>query len=59
MISAHSIGGVVIPLLVISPIVSAGTSGAYTVGFLVIALLIAAAILPTLFLRETGRRGRG
>ena len=59
MISAHSVGGVVIPLLVISPIVSAGTSGAYTVGFLVIALLIAAAILPTLFLRETGRRGRG
>jgi NNP family nitrate/nitrite transporter-like MFS transporter len=59
MISAHSVGGVVIPLLVISPIVSAGTSGVYTVGFLVIALLIAAAIIPTLFLRETGRRGRG
>ncbi len=59
MISAHSIGGVIIPLLVISPIVSAGTSGAYTVGFLVLALLIAATIIPTLFLRETGRRGRG
>jgi nitrate/nitrite transporter NarK len=58
MISAHSVGGVVIPLLIISPIMGAGTQPAYTIGFLVIALLIAAAIIPTLFLRETGRRGK-
>jgi nitrate/nitrite transporter NarK len=58
MISAHSVGGVVIPLLVISPIMAAGTAQAYTVGFLVIMLLTAASIIPTLFLRETGWRGR-
>lgn len=58
MISAHSIGGVIIPLFVMSPIVAAGTSEAYSLGFLVSMLLIAAAIIPTLFLMETGRRGR-
>jgi NNP family nitrate/nitrite transporter-like MFS transporter len=58
MISAHSIGGVVIPLLIISPIMSAGTQQAYTIGFLVMPVLIAATIIPTLFLRETGRRGK-
>jgi len=51
------VGGVVIPLLVISPIIGAGTQSAYTIGFLVMAVLIAAAFIPTLFLRETGRRG--
>jgi len=59
MISAHAIGGVVIPLLVISPILAAGTGQAYTTGFLVVTALTLAAIIPTLFLRETGRRGRG
>jgi nitrate/nitrite transporter NarK len=58
MITAHAIGGVIIPLFVISPIVSSGTSGAYTTGFLVMALLLIAAVIPTIFLRETGRRGR-
>jgi nitrate/nitrite transporter NarK len=58
IISSLSLGGVIIPLLVISPIMEAGTSQAYTVGFLVAALLIAVAIIPTLFLMETGRRGR-
>jgi nitrate/nitrite transporter NarK len=58
MLAAHAVGGVVIPLFIISPIMSAGTQPAYTIGFLVMAVLIAAAIIPTLFLRETGRRGR-
>jgi NNP family nitrate/nitrite transporter-like MFS transporter len=58
MISAHAMGGVIIPLLVISPIVASGTEQAYSAGFLVMMLLLAAAIIPALFLRETGRRGR-
>jgi nitrate/nitrite transporter NarK len=58
MIATHAVGGVVIPLFVISPIVSAGTAHNYTIGFLVMMGLIAAAIIPTLFLRETGRRGK-
>jgi NNP family nitrate/nitrite transporter-like MFS transporter len=59
MIAAHSIGGTIIPLFVISPIVAAGTAQAYSTGFLVMMVLLVAAIIPTLFLRETGRRGRG
>jgi nitrate/nitrite transporter NarK len=59
MLTAHAMGGVIIPLLVISPILSSGTSGAYTTGFLVMAILLIVAVIPTLFLRETGRRGRG
>ncbi len=58
ILSALSMGGVIIPLFVMSPIVAAGTSEAYSLGFLVSMLLIAAAIIPTLFLMETGRRGR-
>jgi nitrate/nitrite transporter NarK len=58
ILSALSMGGVIIPLFVISPIMAAGTAQAYSVGFLVAMLLIAAAIIPTLFLMETGRRGR-
>jgi len=58
MLSAMSLGGFIMPLLVISPIMAAGTSAAYSAGFLVIALLIAAAIIPALFLMETGWRGR-
>ena len=59
ILSALAIGGVVIPLFIISPIMDAATEQAYSTGFLVIILLIAAAIIPTLFLMETGRRGRG
>jgi nitrate/nitrite transporter NarK len=58
ILSALSMGGVIIPLFVISPIMASGTEQAYSVGFLVAMLLIAAAIMPTLFLMETGRRGR-
>ncbi len=50
--------GVLIPLLVISPLVAAGTSGAYTTGFLVIALLLAAIALPAMLLKETGARAK-
>jgi MFS family permease len=56
--SATALGGVVFPLLVASPIMAAATAEAYSVGFLVVLLLIAVAIIPTLFLMETGRRGR-
>ena len=59
MLSAHSIGGVIIPLFIISPIMAAATEQAYDIGFLVMMLMLAAAIIPALFLRETGRRGRG
>jgi len=59
MISALSMGGVILPLFVISPIMAAATEQAYSMGFLVATLLIAAAIIPTLFLMETGRRGKG
>ncbi len=56
MISALCIGGVILPLFVISPIMAAATEQAYTTGFLVAMLLVATAIIPTLFLMETGRR---
>jgi len=59
ILSSLALGGFVIPLFVISPIMTAGTSQAYSAGFLVSMLLIAAAIIPALFLMETGRRGRG
>ncbi len=58
ILSSLALGGFVIPLFVISPIMAAGTSQAYSAGFLVSMLLIAAAIIPALFLMETGRRGR-
>lgn len=58
IISALSMGGVIIPLFVISHIMSADTGQAYTIGFLVAMLLFAAAIIPALFLRETGWRRR-
>ena len=58
IISALCIGGVLLPLFIISPIIAAATERAYDIGFLVIMLLIAAIIIPTLFLMETGRRVR-
>jgi len=59
IISSLTLGGSIIPLFIMSPIVSAGTLEAYSTGFLVILLLAAAMIIPTLFLMETGRKGRG
>jgi len=58
ILSMLSLGGFTMPLFVISPIMTAGTQAAYSTGFLVTMLLIAAAIIPALFLMETGRRGR-
>jgi nitrate/nitrite transporter NarK len=58
MIAAHAVGGVVIPLFIISPIMSAGTQQNYTIGFLVMMVLLVASIIPTLFLKETGRRAK-
>jgi nitrate/nitrite transporter NarK len=59
ILSVMSLGGFTMPLFVISPIMSAGTREAYTTGFLITLLLIAAAIIPALFLMETGWKGRG
>ena len=53
-----NLGGFLIPLLVISPIVAAGTLGAYTNGFLIIAFLIAVTILPVIPLIETGANAK-
>jgi MFS family permease len=58
ILSVMSLGGFTMPLLVISPIMAAGTLEAYSTGFLVIMLLIAAAIIPALFIMETGRKTR-
>jgi NNP family nitrate/nitrite transporter-like MFS transporter len=58
MISVHSLGGTAIPLLVISPLMAAGTQEAYSTGFLATALLMVAAIIPALFIMETGWRAR-
>jgi nitrate/nitrite transporter NarK len=58
ILSTMSLGGFAMPLLVISPIMAAGTPEAYSTGFLVTALLIAAGIIPALFIMETGRLGR-
>jgi MFS family permease len=58
ILSVGSLGGFTVPLFVISPIMAAGTSEAYSTGFLVIMLLIAAAIIPASFIMETGRKTR-
>ncbi len=56
--SLTTLGGVLLPLLVISPIVAAGTLGAYNIGFMVAMTLMAGIILPTVFLAETGVKTR-
>ena len=56
VISLQQMGGVLLPLLVVTPIIAAGTLGAYTNGFLVAIILFAAIALPTIFLKETGAR---
>ena len=48
-------GGFFVPLLVISPLVAAGTQEAFTRGFLVTALSLGGIVLATVFLRETGK----
>jgi nitrate/nitrite transporter NarK len=49
-------GGFFIPLLITSPLVAAGTLGAYTTGFLVTALILGGIVLLTWFLLETGSK---
>lgn len=51
-------GGFFIPLLLLSPMVAAGTLAAYTSGFLVNASVIAVIALLTLFIMETGQKAR-
>ena len=58
ILSVMALGGFTMPLLVTSPIMAAGTPEAYSTGFLATALFIAAAIIPALFIMETGRRAR-
>jgi len=56
--SLGNVGGWLLPLLVISPIIAAETVGAYNLGFLVAAALLAAIALPLFFTIETGTRRR-
>ncbi|MBN2466806.1 MAG: MFS transporter [Deltaproteobacteria bacterium] len=49
-------GGFFVPLVVTSPLVAAGTLGAYTTGFLVTAMILGGIIILTLFLMETGAK---
>ena len=58
VMSLSSMGGFFIPLVVMSPLVAAGTLKAYTTGFSVILLLVAATSLVAIFLAETGTRAR-
>jgi len=54
--SLGNMGGFLIPLLVMSPLVAAGTLKAYTTGFLVISIVLAATALIAIFITETGAR---
>jgi len=56
--SLGHMGGVLLSLLVVAPLMSAGTMGAYSTGFTLAALLLAGIALPAAFLMETGPRGR-
>jgi len=58
VMSLSNMGGFLIPLVVMSPLVAAGTLKAYTTGFSVILLLLAANSLVAIFLTETGTRAR-
>ena len=58
VVSLLNMGGFLLPLLVMSPLVITGTLSAYTTGFLVTMVILAAIVLPTIFLRETGARAK-
>lgn len=58
MLSVMHVGGFLMPLLVMSPLVAPGTLGAYTTGFLVVAIILALVALLAIFLTETGARAR-
>ena len=58
MLSLMHVGGFLVPLLVMSPLVAAGTLGAYTTGFLVTATILVLIALLAIFLTETGARAR-
>jgi len=51
-----SVGGSLIPLLVVTPLMAAGTATAYNAGFLATALIIAAIAVTAIPLKETGAR---
>ncbi len=56
--SLANLGGVLLPLLVMSPIVAAGTLEAYSIGFMVVMILLAGIVLPLAFSAETGVKAR-
>lgn len=58
IVSMMNLGGFLMPLLVISPLLASGTLSAYTTGFMVAMLFVALMIVPVIFLKETGRRAR-
>ena len=57
-ISLMNAGGFLVPLLVMTPLIGAGTSNAYTIGFVVIMVILAAVTIPIVFVMETGTGAR-
>lgn len=56
VLALGSVGGFLIPLLVVTPLMAARTGAAYNTGFLTTALLIATLAVTTIPLTETGTR---
>jgi MFS family permease len=56
--AAANLGGILVPLLVMTPILTAGTQGAYDRGFLLAGGFLAVISVPVAFAMETGRRAR-
>jgi NNP family nitrate/nitrite transporter-like MFS transporter len=54
VVALGSVGGSLIPLLVVTPLMAAGTAPAYNTGFLATVIFIAAVTLITILLTESG-----
>jgi len=53
-----NLGGFILPILVITPLVATGTQGDYNNAFLAAGIIVAAIAVPALFLQETGSKAR-
>lgn len=58
VVSLGNMGGFLVPLVVMSPLVAVGTLKTYTTGFSVISILLAATALVAMFLTESGTRAK-
>jgi nitrate/nitrite transporter NarK len=56
VLALGNVGGFLIPLLVVTPLMAAQTAAAYNAGFLTIALIIAAIAVTAIPLKESGTR---